>query len=256
MKKRDQANRTYAIMTAAFLIGILALSVTVWMFRPADLEEATLCPTNKPIAGHTLVILDRTDKWNPAMADALTKLVEDAQKNTAQHQKFSIVSLDSSNSPHALFSVCNPGAPTLIADLYRGRRYTEHDFAERFVGAAERVVEQVRAPSEAATSPIVEYVHRWLGADDFNETIPNRRLILVSDMRQNSPIYSIYRSNDGKGLAQVVQTQFGPSAKGVTFDVYFIAHGQDHNVNEDEVRAAWDEAFRGVGATYNWRQIS
>ena len=110
MKKRDQANRTYAIMTVLFLAGILALSVTVWLFRPADLDEATLCPKSGPIAGHTLVILDRTDKWNPSMGDALTKLVEDAQKNTAQHQKFSIVSLDAGNSPHALFSVCNPGA--------------------------------------------------------------------------------------------------------------------------------------------------
>jgi hypothetical protein len=256
MKKRDQANRTYAIMTVLFLVGILALSVTVWLFRPADLDEATLCPTNKPIAGHTLVILDRTDKWNPAMGDALTRLIEDAQRNTAQHQKFSIVSLDNSNSAHALFSICNPGAPTLLSDLYRGHRYTERDFSDRFVGAAERVVEQVRAPSEAPTSPIVEYVHRWLGADDFNKETPNRRLILVSDMRQNSPLYSIYQSKNGEGLSKVVQSQFGADAKGVTFDVYFIAHGQDHNVNEDEVRAAWDQAFRGVGATYNWRQIS
>ncbi len=42
----------------------------------------------------------------------------------------------------------------------------------------------------------------------------------------------------------------------MTFDVYFVAHGQEHKVDESQVRAAWDQAFRGVGATYNWRQIS
>lgn len=257
MKKRTQANRFYAIATVLVLVSVLALSFTVWLFRPAELDTATLCPTSRPIAGHTLVILDRTDKWNPAMGDTLTQLITDAQRETKQYQKFSIVSLDSSQSAHALFSICNPGPPTLLSDLYRGHRYTERDFAERFVGAAERVVEQVRAPDEAPTSPIVEYVHRWLGADDFDARVQNRRLILVSDMRQNSPLYSIYRAGqDFGGLTPVVQQQFGPDAKGVVFDVYFVTHGQDHNVDEGEVREAWDRAFKGVGATYNWRQIS
>lgn len=254
MRNKAQTNRVYAIATACVIAGLLALSVTVWLFRPASLDEATLCPTSRPIAGHTLVILDRTDKWNPAMGDTLTKLIANAQKETLQYQKFSIVSLDAENSSYPLFSVCNPGPPTLLSDLYRGHRYTERDFAQRFVGAAEHVVAQIGKPEEASTSPIIEYVHRWLGADEFNASVPARRLILVSDMRQNSPQYSIYRAR-GAGLKDVVQAQFGPSAKGVTFDVYFIAHGQDHNVSEDQVRAAWDEAFRSVGANYNWRQI-
>lgn len=256
MRKTRQANRFYAIATAAVLTGILALSVTVWMFRPAELDAATLCPTSRPITGHTLVILDRSDKWNPAMGDTLTQLITAAQRETKQYQKFSIVSLDSKQSSHPLFSICNPGPPTFLSDLYRGHRYTERDFADRFVGAAERVVDQVRAPDEANASPIVEYIHRWLGADDFDHTVPNRRVILVSDMRQNSSLYSMYRPGEGEGLAPVVQNQFGPSAKGVLFDVYFVTHGRDHNVDESQVRAAWDQAFRGVGATYNWRQIS
>ncbi|HWA22596.1 MAG TPA: hypothetical protein VG735_09400 [Caulobacterales bacterium] len=44
MKNRNQANRFYAIATAAVLVGVLALSITVWLFRPAQLDTATLCP--------------------------------------------------------------------------------------------------------------------------------------------------------------------------------------------------------------------
>ena len=44
--------------------------------------------------------------------------------------------------------------------------------------------------------------------------------------------------------------------QGVSFDVYFVAHGRDHNVTEDEVRTAWDHAFGRIGADYSWRQIS
>jgi hypothetical protein len=155
-----------------------------------------------------------------------------------------------------VFSVCNPGEPSFWSDLYRGHRYTQRDFEQRFVGAADRVVETVSQPGEANTSPIVEYVHRWLGSDDFNPSVADRRMVLVSDMRQNSDLYSIYGARNGDGLAPVVRTQFGPSAQGVMFDVYFIAHGRDHNVSEDQVRTAWDGAFQAIDATYTWRQIS
>jgi hypothetical protein len=254
-RERDAANRRYAGFTAGVLFSVLAVTLTVWLLRPADLDAATLCPTNRPLAGHTVVIVDRTDRWTQAMGAALTQLVENAQRDTDKYEKFSIVSLDANQSVHPLFSICNPGEPTFWSDLYRGRRYTTRDFEERFVGAAERIVEQVREPSEARTSPIVEYVHRWLGSDDFNASIRHRRLILVSDMRQNSSLYSIYSDAEDQ-LSDVVARQFGPAAEGVAFDVYFVAHGRDHNVSEDEVRSAWDHAFGRIGADYSWRQIS
>jgi hypothetical protein len=253
--QREAANRRYAGFTAGVLFSMLALSVTVWLLRPAELDAATLCPTNRALQGHTVVIVDRTDRWTPAMGAALTQIVENAQRDTDRYEKFSIVSLDAQQSVHPLFSVCNPGEPTFWSDLYRGRRYTTRDFEQRFVGAADSVVEQVREPSEARTSPIVEYVHRWLGSDDFNVGVPQRRLILVSDMRQNSALYSIYAGAEDE-LGSVVERQFGPAAQDVTFDVYFVAHGRDHNVTEDEVRTAWDHAFGRIGADYSWRQIS
>src|SRR5262245_49113188 len=256
MRERDRTNRRYAIGTAAVLAGIFALTLGVWVFRPATLDAATLCPTDRPVAGHTVVIVDRTDRWSPSMGAALTEIIENAQRQTQRYQKFSIVSLDSSNSVHPVFSVCNPGEPSFWSDLYRGHRYTQRDYEQRFVGAADRVVEAVSRPAEANTSPIVEYVHRWLGSDDFNASIADRRMVLVSDMRQNSALYSIYGARNGDGLAPVVRTQFGPSAQGVTFDVYFVAHGRDHHVSEDEVRTAWDQAFQAIDARYTWRQIS
>ena len=254
-REREAANRRYAGFTAGVLFSVLALTATVWVARPAELDAATLCPTNRPLAGHTVVIVDRTDRWTQAMGAALTQLVENAQRDTGRYEKFSIVSLDAQQSVHPLFSICNPGEPTFWSDLYRGRRYTTRDFEQRFVGAAENVIEQIREPSEARSSPIVEYVHRWLGSDDFNASVNHRRLILVSDMRQNSPLYSIYSDAEDQ-LGDVVARQFGPAAQGVAFDVYFVAHGQDHHVSEDEVRTAWDNAFGRIGADYSWRQIS
>lgn len=255
-KERERANRRYAAGTAGVIGVLLAISVTVWALRPADLDAATLCPTSRPIEGHTVVIVDRSDRWSPAIGATLSEIVENAQRETEQYQKFSIVSLDADQSVRPLFSVCNPGAPGLFSDLYRGRRFTTRDFDERFVGAAENIVDEVREPSEAQTSPIVEYVHRWLGADDFNAATPGRRLVLVSDMRQNSPLYSLYREHDGEGLGQVVERQFGPAAQGLNIDVYFVAHGRDGALSEEQVRAAWDRAFSQVGANYSWRQIN
>ena len=73
VRERQAANRRYAIGTATVIGGLLALTLTVWAFRPANLDPATLCPTSRPLAGHTVVIVDRTDRWTPAMNGALTE---------------------------------------------------------------------------------------------------------------------------------------------------------------------------------------
>ena len=256
MNDKARANRFYATATGGVIAVLLSMSALVYIFRPPLPDSVTLCPTTRPITAHTLVIVDRTDKWNPAISAALKELIENAQKNTQPYEKFSIVSLDSEQSTHPLFSVCNPGAPNFMTDLYRGRRYTKRDFDQKFVGAGEAVMAKLSEPSEASTSPIVEYVHRWLGRDDFNAATPNRRLILISDMRQNSPQYSIYTAKgDGAGLAPIVKREFGPAGQGVTYEVYFLAHGHDYNVSENEVKAAWDRAFKTIPASYDWRQI-
>jgi hypothetical protein len=253
---KARKNRAYGIATGGVLAALLSLSIVVFLFRPPMLDERTLCPTDKPIAGHTVVIVDRTDKWNPAVGETLREFIADAQKNTQRYQKFSVVSLDSGMSTRPLFSVCNPGEPDFWTDLYRGRRYTQRDFDEKFIGAAQTLTAQVREPSEAGSSPVVEYIHRWLGRDDFNATIKNRRMVLVSDMRQNSDQYSIYKAAaNADELVPLVQREFGPAGRDVVFDVYFVSHGHDYNVSEAQVRGVWDKAFKGIPATYEWRQI-
>ncbi len=255
MRDKAKANRLYASMTAGVLATVALVSFGVWYFRPPLPDPETLCPTNLPLAGHTLVIVDRTDRWNPTVGETLGELIEAAQRNTQRYEKFSIVALDSSMTTRPIFSVCNPGEPTFMTDLYRGRRFTQRDFDEKFVGAAETVLASISAPAEASTSPIVEYAHRWLGRDDFNETVPNRRMILISDMRQNSPRISVYDDPGEANLARVVEEEFGPSGRTVSYDVYFVAHGHDANVPEAEIRNAWDAAFRGISANYEWRQL-
>jgi hypothetical protein len=254
-RNQAKANRAYAMATAAVLVGVLALSTTVWAMRPAEIEAETLCPSSRAISGHTLVIVDRTDRWSPSVGAALKGVVERAQRDTAQHAKFSVVSLDKSQSVQPVFSVCNPGAPTIMSDLYRGRRFTERDFEERFIGASDAVIDKVSAPASASTSPIVEYLHRWLGGDDFNQSVPNRRVILISDMRQNSPLYNIYKQR-GDGLGEILAKKFGPAAEGVTFDIYYVDNAGEKLVQEDTVRGAWEQAFNDVGAKSTWRQIN
>jgi hypothetical protein len=253
MNKAKRANRFYAGATAVVLVGVAALATTVGLFHPPALDERTLCPTDRPISAHTLVIVDRTDRWNKDAEATLTELIESAQRNTKQYEKFSIVSMDSKMSTHPLFSVCNPGAPNPVSDIYRGRRYTQRDFDQKFIGAADTVLARLSKPQQAASSPIVEYVHRWLGRDDFNANVATRRLVLISDMRQNSPLLSVYRGGDAK-LASLVQKQFGESGRGVSYDIYFLAHGHDRNVSEDDVEQAWSKAFQNISANYEWRQ--
>jgi hypothetical protein len=256
MQERARTNRFYATATGGVLLTLAALSFLVWLFRPPVPDPETLCPTRRPIAAHTLVIVDRTDRWDDGIEQTLTQLIEDAQRNTARYEKFSIVALDSNLSTHPLFSICNPGEPNFLTDLYKGRRYTKRDFDQKFVGAAESVIASVRRPAQASTSPIVEYIHAWLGRDDFNADIPKRRLVLLSDMRQNSTRVSLYRTRNADELSRLVAHEMGKAGRDVVYDVYFVAHGRDYNVPESQVRDAWSRAFAGISAKHEWRYLN
>ena len=48
----------------------------------------------------------------------------------------------------------------------------------------------------------------------------------------------------------------GQAGKNVDYEVYFVAHGHDHNVPESQVREAWNRAFAGISATHEWRQVN
>jgi hypothetical protein len=255
MDARARANRRYAAGTFGVILTLALLSFAVWWFRPPNPDPETLCPTTRPITAHTLVIVDRTDRWEPAIGATLTDLIEAAQRHTRQYEKFSIVSLDSNLSTQPLFSVCNPGEPSLLTDLYKGHRYTRRDFEQKFVGASESVVARVRQPSAAPTSPIVEYIHRWLGREDFDASVPRRRLVLISDMRQNSSELNMYARGEA-GLAQLVERELGEAGRSVNYNIYFIHHGRDYNMPESQVRQAWDGAFRQISATYEWRPLN
>jgi hypothetical protein len=254
MNARSAANRRYAAGTITVLGVLAALSILAWWFRPPIPDPVTLCPTARPIRAHTLVVVDRTDPWSPSVGATIAELIEGAQRNTQQYEKFSVVSLDSTLSTRPVFTVCNPGEPNFLSDLYKGRRYTKRDFEEKFVGASEAVVARLSQPAAAPQSPIVEYIHRWLGRDDFNADIPNRRMILISDMRQNSNALNMYTQGSA-GLAALVEREFGASGSSVTFDIYFVPHQRDSRLSEEQVRQAWDAAFRRISATYAWRQL-
>jgi hypothetical protein len=254
MDDKARANRRYAAGTAGVILTLAVLSFIVWWFRPPNPDPETLCPTTRPITAHTLVIVDRTDRWDPAIAETLAELIEDAQRNTRQYEKFSIVSLDAHLTTRPLFSICNPGEPNFITDLYKGRRYTRVEFEQRFVGASDSVVAQVRRPAAAPTSPIVEYIHRWLEREDFDARVPNRRLVLISDMRQNSNDLNMYRQGEA-GLSRLVAREMGQAGRGVRYEVHFVDHGHDYNVPEADVRRAWEQAFSAISAKYEWRRL-
>jgi hypothetical protein len=256
MDEKARRNRFYAAATGGVLATLAALSFLVWLFRPPVPDPETLCPTRRPITAHTLVIVDRTDRWDSGIEETLTQLIEEAQRSTRRYEKFSIVALDSELSTHALFSICNPGEPNILTDLYKGRRFTKRDFDQKFVGASESVIARIRRPAQAPTSPIVEYIHAWLGRDDFNAEIPKRRLVLLSDMRQNSAQLSLYRSPDSDALARLVSREMGEAGSDVVYDVYFVAHGRDYNVSESDVRGAWSRAFTGISAKHEWRYLN
>jgi hypothetical protein len=177
------------------VIGV-AIVATISVRHAAHVDSTTFCDTKGPSAV-TVVLVDATDTITPvqrmAIANRLTRLSADMRANE-RLAIFEIV--PGRNDLVPSFSRCRPATAAETSQLTGNRRLAAERFDKAFKPAVDHTVESLlqRAPAEA--SPIMEGVQAAsvaaLQTSDLAPDAP-RRLIVISDMLQNSPVASHYQ---------------------------------------------------------------
>ena len=90
------------------------------------------------------------------------------------------------------------------------------------------------------------------------------KLILISDMLQNSDLFSAYggggtvmpeRTRPAAEVADDVIARFGDNLRGVTLVIRLIARDRQVDLQRGELRAYWDEVFAELGVEAEWRDL-
>lgn len=183
-------DRKSAVRITLCVAGILIAGITAWwMSREPELDQATLCPLDRPLQTSVIVLVDTTDALNRLQVKRMLATVKTTLDGMPVFGKLSIVLLDGAApyEPVELVSLCNPGSPNNINPLLKNPRRYAKKYQEAFGAPVEKALAALITAPTAARSPIMETLTALTWRPDFDASVPDRSLVIVSDMLQHQP---------------------------------------------------------------------
>lgn len=180
------------------LIAFGGLGAVAWFSAtvapPPTLDAETLCPADGPSAV-TVVLLDVSDDLpEPARLQVRTRLLDLADAMpTYGLLELRVLSPDDA-AGRVLFSRCNPGTGEGLSSLTANPEAVRRTWDEGFRQPLTQLLEAGLPAAPADTSPIMRAIQR-AAIDHFDGRAAegrDKRLVVVSDMIENTPAYSQY----------------------------------------------------------------
>lgn len=181
------------IVLAMTVLG--GLAAAAFVMRPPPTDAQSLCRTNQPIAAHTIILVDATDRLEPRHRRKLRAVLLQERARLSQYDRLTVMRLNVRNprEPSVLFSKCLPRPPEQTNPLFENARMTQQHWDEDFQHALDTAMRSAASRGPAASSPILASLRAIAADPDFGIEIPHRRLVLVSDLLENEPNgFSLY----------------------------------------------------------------
>jgi len=246
MKKKDLLGILIMVLVAMVAAGFGFLG---YILVSADnIDPETLCRIGEddPV---TKIIIDKTDPWNKPCEQRLARLIRKIKTRLSVHERLSIHILDETGtySPSPVFDMCNPGSERQANELYQNPRMMEKRFEAEFSAPLDNLLSTLLRPGQAPQSPIVETIMGLRGGQS------RERLIIVSDMMQNSSALSFYsrRRIDFEGALEMCSMP----DKYESIEVYCINRPEISVHRRQEARQFWEACLKGMSWKVRWNNF-
>lgn len=262
-RSKQQLQAIFNFFLVFVLIGVAAY--IFYIMRPAPFDPDTLCVEQETLPPHTAVIIDKTDEYDAAQADLIAKLIRRAGRDLEAGERFTLFELDARGqfNPRGQFSLCNPGRGDQVNPLFSNPKMIEEQYAAKFEGPLDGALKDLIVPKEAPSSPIMEALARLAQTEAFGEDVDDRKVILVSDMLQNSDLFTAY---GGRGalradtpsaddIAEAVEARFGDALDDVALEIRLIPREGYVDLQRGALRQLWDDALDDLGVDTDWRDL-
>lgn len=247
--------------------GVLgAISYAALVLQPEEYDPETLCLVGA-VPSHSVLVIDKTDLYTPAQATRIEALAFQTRDRLAVGERFSLFELDERGElTHTnRFSLCNPGRGEQINPLYRNPERVEARYQSLFERPLQRALADLIRPKDAPQSPILEALARLANEPGFDRSVPQRRIMLVSDMLQNSALYSVYGQarNDlanrlpaPDAVARQIESQYGTALNGVEVEISFVAQAGWTPEQRAILQSHWQAVFSRLGVRQSWQEFA
>jgi len=208
------------------------------------------------VAKHTVLLIDQTDSLSDRCCLQLQKLIEQLADETLVNDKLSIYTIEANSDIDfkAKFSSCNPGS--YANEWLENVKLKIETYEKHFLNRIQSVESGVINAPVSDLSPIIETVNRVAEMEGFNHRVPNRKLIVFSDMLQNSYNCSDYP----KCKEKLVDPLAGGcpdllSLANVEVAVYYVVRPELKHLQSQNHFDRWKYWLESVGATVSMRRI-
>jgi hypothetical protein len=202
MRRRARAatgrNLLGIMLIAAAALALIALAGAAFLLRAPPTDPETLCRADAPLAAHTIILVDATDRLEPRHRRKLRAVAAQERARLGQYDRLTImrISVRRPQEPTILFSKCLPRPPEQTNPLFENARMTRQRWDEDFGAALDAALRSASSGGGARASPIIAGLRAAAADPDFSEDIAQRRLTLVSDLLEHDRNgFSLYDAN-------------------------------------------------------------
>jgi hypothetical protein len=230
-------------------IGLSLKSRSVAVPTDAD----TLCPTDRPLAGITVILLDVSDRFSEPQRLQIQNHLARLRDSIPRFGLVEVYTVDriGRRVTEPVFHLCNPGTGADLSRIYQNPELAKrkwNGFADRLATDIDR---QISLPA-LGTSPIFEAVQatalRTFGRPEY-DGLP-KRLVIVSDLLQNVPGgLNMYERVPpfGRFRRAVYFSRVRADLRGVAVAIYYLARPEVGRQGRRHL-GFWDAYFRVQGA--------
>ena len=164
------------IVLAAIVLG--GLGAATFLLRAPPTDDETLCRTDAPLAAHTIILVDATDRLETRHRRKLRAVLAQERGRLSQYERLTIMRLNvrRPQEPSILFSKCLPRPPEQTNPLFENARMTQQRWDDDFADALDSALRSASSSGPARASPIMAGLRAVAADPDFGAEIPGRGL--------------------------------------------------------------------------------
>lgn len=185
------------LLSGTAIIAASVVAGAAWLYRKQpNLDANSLCPEGGA-QGLTVLLVDQTEPLNAVQQEALrVKLldIENEIHRGAGLEIYSIQPVETAVLKPELPLICNPGRGADVDAITGNPRLVERRWHDAFDLPVRRLLSQLTAPATRDVSPIFESIQSVSVTALSTRVAGAKRLIIASDMLQNTANFSQYRT--------------------------------------------------------------
>ena len=191
IRRDDMLGGALIIVLVALLLSLGALA---YYLKQAGLHDGeTPCASDQSVP-HTVILVDRTDPFTDLHTMLLESAVEYGSAALRRGERLSIFLIEARAPvrPAPILSLCKPNDGSDANWLYENATLLRSAFEKQFARPLTALVDQLHEPAQEPASPILETIRAVSLLPSFREAQARRKLIVVSDLLENTARYSHY----------------------------------------------------------------